>query len=1518
MAKNAEDRYQSALGLKHDLQQCFTQWKETGEIAEFELGQRDICDRFLIPEKLYGREAEVQTLLDAFDRVADGNSEMMLVAGLSGIGKTAVVNEVHKPITQKKGYFIKGKFDQFNRNIPFCAFVQAFRSLMGQLLGESDAALVAWKTKILAAVGESGQVLVEVIPELAAIVGEQPPVPELSGSAAQNRFNLLFGQFVRVFATPEHPLVIFLDDLQWGDSASLNLLKLLMEESERGHLLVLGAYRDNEVFPAHPLMLCLDEIEKQGGQLETLTLKPLSESDINQLVADTLLCETEVAAPLSRLTYQKTRGNPFFTTQFLQGLHEEGCIIFEVEAGYWQCDMARLRELTLTDDVVAFMVGRLQKLPKETQEVLKLAACIGNHFDLQTLAKVCNLTSQAEVAVDLWCVLQEGFVVPENETYKFFQGSTSGVANVEEISIGYRFLHDRVQQAAYSLISDDRKQATHLKIGQLILNKTSESELEENIFTIVNQLNIALSLIKSESERLQLARLNLVAGKKAKASTAYTAAIEYLEKSLALLPEHCWKSQYDLTLSCYVNAIECEYLNAHFVKADSLAKIVLKRAQNLLDRVRIYELKIQMHVARLESMAAMELGLQVLEMLGVELVETPPDCLEVEALIDLQELTDTYHLAVMRILMSLISSAYFADPTLLPKIIFTTIARSRLYGNSFHSAYGYVLYGLLLCGPFQDIDMGYRYGQLALKLLDKFDAKEIKARVLLVFNGNIRHWKEHTQKTLNPLKEAIQVGLEVGDIEYVGYASGNCSEQIFAIGEPLDSIEKKRRNYLNLMRDLGQEYSINHHQMGLQVTQNLLGKTDSPDALIGSAFDETKMLPIFLKSRNATLLFNLYLAKGRLCYLFGNPIEAFKNLNLAAEYMDSVAGMITVGEQNFYSSLAAIAAASECQDNLNLAIERATANQEKMQYWVTHAPENYQHKYDLVEAEKHRILKQKIEAIESYDRAIAGAKENKYIQEEALANELAAKFYLDWGKEKFAEIYMQEAYYCYARWGAKAKIDRLKKDYPQLLEPIFNQPQNGISFNTAIATLQTEKTTSASTNVNQLLDLASLMKASHILSQDIELDSAIANLMHILQENAGAQTVALMLLHEENLILEAKSIDGEMQPVRGIPILSNDEVPLSIVNTVQHTQNLLVLDNASDEPTYAGDTYIRKYKPKSILCLPLRNRGQKIGILYLENDRCSGAFAEDRVEVLTLLCTQAAIALENARLYQQAQQALQLEKDIHELQRTQLQLIQSEKMYSLGQMVGGIAHEINNPINFIHANVSHANHYMEDALGLIDLYQQYYPDPHPAIGDELEALDFHFLKTDFQNLLQSMKSGSDRIKNIVTSLRTFSRLDEAEFKAVDLHNGLESTLTILENRLQAREQHRGIQVIKDYGKLPLVECYAGQLNQVFMNILNNAIDALSKGENQDSPTIRICTRTETQNIILTISDNGIGMSDDTRHRIFDPFFTTKPVGQGTGLGMAIAYQVIVEKHGGSLTVESEEGRGTQFSIRLPI
>ena len=763
MAKNAEDRYQSALGLKYDLEKCRRQYRETGNIEPFVLGERDLCDRFLIPDKLYGREAEVAQLLVAFERVAGGGLphtpvtetsqsartshappiELVLVAGYSGVGKTAVINEVHKPIVEKRGYFIKGKFDQFQRNIPFSAFVQAFRDLMGQLLGESDRQLQRWKEKILAALGDNGRAIVEVIPELENIIGEQPPVPELSGGAAQNRFNRLFQAFIRVFATPEHPLTIFIDDLQWADLASLKLMQLLMGDREAGYLLLLGAYRDNEVFPAHPLMLALKEIEASEATFERIALTPLSLADLNHLVADTLNCGEEQALPLTELVYAKTRGNPFFATQFLKGLHEDGWIVFNGDEGYWQCDLTQVQELSLSEDVVAFMAGRLHKIPEAARSLMKLAACIGNRFDLATLA-IVGERSQTEAATELWAALQEGLILPSGESYKFFQGIEAAESDGTEVSVRYQFLHDRVQQAAYSLIPNAEKAAVHLHIGELLLRQTPSEQFEEQLFAIVNQLNIGAKLLQERDRREELARLNCRAAEKAKTATAYAGAIAYAEKGLSLLPSNSWETHYFLTRDLAVTLAEAEYLNVNFDRAEELIALVLERGKTLLEKIPAYKLQIGLELARYDYRLGLETGLQVLGQLGFPVDENARDPVQLpdtNAIESLPVADDPHYLAAMEIAANIYAAAVVGNPKMYEPLVARMVSLANEFGQSPTSAYAYVNYGMQQSGQ-GNLEVGYQAGLLGVGILDRFGDKTLKCKVYAVFNGFIRIWNE--------------------------------------------------------------------------------------------------------------------------------------------------------------------------------------------------------------------------------------------------------------------------------------------------------------------------------------------------------------------------------------------------------------------------------------------------------------------------------------------------------------------------------------------------------------------------------------------------------------------------------------------------------------------------------------------------------------------------------------------------------------------------------------------------------
>ncbi|MBD2338169.1 AAA family ATPase [Calothrix sp. FACHB-156] len=1560
LAKNAEDRYQSALGLKHDLETCLYQLKNYGVIRDFEIGKRDVCDRFLIPEKLYGREAEVSTLLQAFERIANGNSEMMLVAGFSGIGKTAVVNEVHKPITRQQGYFIKGKFDQFNRNIPFSAFVQVFRDLMGQLLAESDTQLQIWKNKIIGALGDNAQVIIEVIPELERIIGVQPPAPELSGTAAQNRFNLLLEKFIQVFTTAEHPLVIFLDDLQWADSASLKLIELLMGESSTGHLLLIGAYRDNEVFAAHPLMLTLDAIAKAQAKVNTITLKPLSQPSLNQLVADTLHCAAILAQALTELIYQKTQGNPFFATQFLKGLHQDGLITFDSQTRYWQCDITQVSAAALTDDVVQFMAQQLQKLPVETQEVLKLAACIGNQFDLGTLAIVCE-QSETTAATALWKALQLGLILPQSEVYKFYlSGDRADVDTTNNEAATYRFLHDRVQQAAYSLIPNEQKQTTHLTIGQLLLKHTSSTEIAEKIFDIVNQFKLGIDLITDGQEQIKLAELALIAGRRAKHATAYAAAVEYYSIARTLLANHNWQEFYELMLAVYTEAVEAAYLNTDFEQMEQLAEIVLKYITNILDSIPIYETKILACVAKNQLRLGLDIALVVLHDLGIDIPAYPTpedigkslgethqilagkDPLE---LIDLPLMTDARAKATIRILSSMFGSAYNGCPEMLPLIIGQQVNLSIQYGNTNLSAFAYASYGLILCAFVGAVETSYQFGQLALNLMEKFSAEELHAKIAAVFNNCIRHWQDPLQKTLESLLAGYQSGLTTGDLEWAVWCIFGYSFHSYCAGKELTGLEPELATYGIAIAELKQTTALNYQKAYHQAVLNLLGGSEIPYRLVGNVYNEDVMLPQHQAVNDRPAVYHVQINKVILCYLFGEYEQAIAQATLAEQYLDGVPGLFVSVLLPFYDALAHLAILKSVTEESSHSWERIQNHQAKLKQYANYAPSNHLHKLHLVEAECCRVSGDSYTAMELYDCAITQAKANGYLQEEALANELAAKFYFDWGKEKVAAGYMQSAYYCYSRWGAKAKTDDLANRYPDLLRPIL-QPANQ-SWNPleTLATLATSRasvhastgTQAASTSLNIALDFAAVLKASQSLSSTIHFDELLRQLTQIILQNSGGDRCALILPNSDgNWYLQAITTP-ETTELCSQPLEGNCNIPVKLIQYVKNTQEVVVIEQLKTDLTVI-DEYLTQKQPKSILCLPILHQGNLIGILYLQNRFTSGVFTSDRILILDFLCTQAAISLENARLYQQIanysqnleaeveqktlalnQKAQDLEDTLQHLQKTHAQLIHSEKMSSLGQLVAGIAHEINNPISFIMGNIEHLENYITDLMSLMKLYQEEYAQPSTKIKAKRDEIDIDFIYKDVINILQSMEAGSDRISQIVLSLRNFSRLDESPIKAVDLHSGIESTLLILQNRLQAYKHQPEIQLIKEYGNLPAVTCYPGQLNQVFLHILNNAIDAIREaGNNITQPQIRIRTEVvENEQIKIAIANTSSFIPLHIQQRIFEPFFTTKPIGRGTGLGLFVSYSII-KKHGGNITVNSLPQQETEFVISIPI
>ena len=1355
-------------------------------------------------------------------------------------------------------------------------------------------------------------------------------------------------------------------------------------------LLLIGSYRDNEIDVTHSLNLTIKEIHKENINISHIKLEPLHQSDLGCLISDTLKCELDSIISLTQVVFAKTKGNPFFIHQFIQTLYKDKAIEFNYESGRWECDVADVRKLALTDDVVEFMALQIKRLPSYNQKLLKFAACIGSQFDLKTLSTM-NDKSSEDTITELWESVLQGLVLPVDKN-SFSSNSDVQIAALiidsEDkkqsplshcITSNFKFIHDRVQQAAYYLIPESEKQQIHLELGKKLLEKTSAEFWADDIFQIVNQFNKALTLITVEQERYELAKMNLLAGQKAISSTAYQEALKYLTTGRQLLASDSWKIEYNLSLSLYEAIAEVTYLTGDFQGSENCVEIVLAEAKTLLEKIKVYEIRIQAYGAEGKAIEAVNTALHVLKQLGIGFADNPTQSdveqamvqttsnlagREIEELADLPEMTEAEPLAAMRILSISMTFAYQVAPNLFPLIVIKQISLSNQYGNAALSAFAYVAYGVMLCGIVGDIETGYKFGNLVKSLIHNFQLKEVSIKVAATSFQLIKPWKEHITSTFESLQEIYSEALETGDFEFASHSLNALSYHGYFGGKELNTLQESILTHSNIIKQIKQKRIFYWNEIYRQTVLNLLNYVEEPFTLNGNAYNEKETIPFHLETNDAIALLSLHTCKLQLCYLFSKYAEALENATKAEYYLYGGIGRFITPQVYLYDSLTRLALypkASESEQQELL--EKVATNQEKMQHWANHAPMNFLHKFHLVEAERNSVLGQKMEAMELFDLSIAGAKENEYIHEEALANELTAKFYLKWGKQKIAKSYLDDAYYGYIRWGAKAKVRDLQKRYPQLLNHIVSQEINNITNqNTSLSEVKqlseisNHKTISGTNStISTYLDLESVIQASQALSEQIQLDDLLSTLMKVIMENAGASKCALVLSKNDNLDLELTAI-SDNDNISSIttellftPLESNKNVPLSLINYVKRTQETIVIDDVKIQANLAADSYIINQKPKSILCIPIINQGKFFGVIYLENKLTIGVFTRNRINLINLITNQAAISLKNAILYDNLVEAKEdlekhnqtlerkvaertqeinnknkkLNKAFKELQSTQSQLIQTEKMSSLGQMVAGIAHEINNPVNFIHGNINHASQYVQDLVDVISIYQQEHIENNSAVVEKASEIDLDFVLEDLPKLLKSIQVGTSRIRNIILGLRNFSRLDEAEMKSVDVHEGIENTLMILQHRFKANGSHSEIQLVKEYGQLPKITCYPSQLNQVFMNILSNAIDALEESQKKsqliENSTINISTKLVDSNTArILIADNGVGIEQKVLQKIFDPFFTTKPVGSGTGLGLSISYQIIVDKHKGQLICNSKVGEGTEFSIYIPV
>jgi len=1237
MAKKAEDRYQTVYGLKADLERCLAQIREKGSITPFPLGEADISDQLILSDRLYGREDQVEVLLHSFDRVRDGGNEMLLVRGGAGIGKTALVREVYRSITASRGFFVTGKLDQYQRDIPYDSMIQAFGELVEQLLTESTERLADWREQISAALGGVARVLVDIIPELGLILGETAPVESLPPVEAQNRVDLVFRKLTSVIASEEHPLVIFLDDLQWIDTATLRLIQNLMKTG-CPHLMIIGSYRDNEVTESHPLQLAVKQLEQMGVRIAELELGPLSQSHLVEMLAETLHLGEERVQPLARSIIAKTGGNPFFFRKFLELLHDEGLIHFDSGRGHWAWDDAEIAAHPIADNIVSLMSSKLSDLPAETLELLRVAACIGNRFELGFLTGLFDI-SLKEAAEKIWPAVTGGFIMPMDNNYKLADVDDEGLHGT--IEIHYKFVHDRIQNAAYLFNPEDSLPGLHHQIGRALLaDMEDERRTDRRLFDVVSHLEAAPTPEPGPA-RDELIGLYRDAGIAALETAAYQVSYHYLKTAYSLFSptgsvEEAWSRDYARALELTTRTAQLAYLEDDREAMGRLIDTVLGQARDLLDKVPVFEIEIQSLIHRNDFAGAIEKGRHVLDLLGTALPESPSqdqmlaaisEATEVlgdrppESLLEIPALEDPRLRATMRLLELIYLPSLTAQPMLAPIIASRQVTISITHGNADESAVAYVNFGLTLSGVTRQYAMAFQFGDLAMKLMNRLGIEKYRARTTIMSVCNLAHWKNPIREDAPALLAAYPSALESGELDFAANCLTSYAVMGYLAGTPLDDVVKRFRNADRAMTRLDQGFYRAWLRIWWQSVLNWRGRNENPLALVGEAFDETVMRVDLEGANDFTALFLIDYNKAVLAFHF-DDLDAAEALLPALRDHNQQGG--AMGPASLFYALLIRLAADEHHHRLETenTIEAVNDSLQQMIAWAELAPANYAHKVMLIRAELDRVQGRFMEAREHYDQAIEGANRAGYLQEEALALKLAARFFLAREQYRLAHHYMKDAAYTYARWGAIALVRRLEHGYPQIFG--IDRAEGDRRATTATLGVGTSQ-----------FDLASIARASQAIAGELVQDRMLSKVMEVLLEIAGATKGCLVIKKDTHWLVEVEgTVEGETGVlVPAAPLGDYQGFPQSIVNFVVQTHKAIVIDDSTKDERFNKDTYLREGGPRSILCSPILHQGELMATLYLENDLGTGVFTEDRLEVLQLLSAQIAISIENAALY---------------------------------------------------------------------------------------------------------------------------------------------------------------------------------------------------------------------------------------------------------------------------------------------
>ena len=1576
LAKNAENRYQTAAGVESDLRHCLSEWESLGRIEFFPLGAHDASDRLLIPEKLYGREREIESLVAAFDLVvSDGKTQVVLISGYSGIGKSSVVNELHKVLVPPRGLFASGKFDQYKRDIPYATLAQAFASLVRQLLSKNDEEISRWRSMLLDAVGTNGQLMVNLIPELALIIGEQPSVPELPPQEGQNRFQRVFRRFLGVFARPEHPLALFLDDLQWLDTATLEMLEHLATHSEVTHLLLVGAYRHNEVGPSHPLRRILGTISGAGGRVRETELAPLTSEAVDQMVAESLHCDRASARPLAQLIHERTEGNPFFAIQFFMELSEEGLLRFDHGTAAWAWDVSRIRAKGFSENVVDLMAVKIGRLSVSTRQTLGQLACLGNIAQIATMALVHG-GSEDRIHAALQEAVLAGLIL--------------------RADAAYRFLHDRVHEAAYGLIPESERAAAHLRIGRALATGTAPDALEDAIFDIVNHLNRGSALIEAQDERERLIALNLIAGKRARSSNAYVSARNYLVEATALLAPDEWTRRYEETFGLYLLLSECEYLVGNFETADALFEMLLGRASSELLRVKVHCLRIKLYQVAGKYDQGLAVALNALRAFAVVFPQSEQDIKAAIAvqlhqlpinlagraigeLVEAPVAADPIKGAIIDLLVDAVPCAYIAQPPLFPLVTLEAVNRSITHGNTDQSSYAYGVFALALVSHVGDISSACQFSEMSLRLNERFNNPLLRGTLLHLHGDHVNFWRRHFATGLPILEQAFAACLEVGDLVYAGFLAFETVWQLIEKGDVLDDVLSLSTRYSAFAQQSRNDAVYETIRLEQRFVTSLQGKTKDPLSFDDSTFDEATCLAAIAKASFGCGIVFYHIMKQILAVLYGRYAEALAAAGQAEPVLGAAMAMPIEATYHFFHALTltalySTATAIEQEQYRRLIDEKAA----KLQLWAEHCPENYRNRHALVSAEIARIEGRDVDAMRFYEEAIRSARENGFLHNEAIASELAGRFYLAAGLETNGYGHFGNARACFALWGAAGKVRQLESLYPRLAAA--EGPRRAQTMDAAI----------------ERLDVTTVVKASQAVSGEIELTKLIERLMTVALENAGADRGLLVLPRNDEYLVEAVAdVDGGQIVLRQ-EARSDRAAPDSLIRYVSRTHESVILDDATRPNPFAGDEYLIRRQPRSVFCLPLVRQTAVAGVLYLENTLTSHVFTPDRTALLSLLASQLAISLENTRLYNDLRereakirrlvdanvigivitdiegqmieandallqmvghdredlvsghlrwtdltptewhertaralteltrtgtfqpyekeyfrkdgsrvpvliggaafgetrnQAVAFVLDLTERKRAEesLRELQSDlahmnRLSIMGELGASLAHEITQPIGSARNNARAALNFL---------------DQQPPDLDEV------------REALGCVVGNADRAGDIIDRIRDQIKKAPPRKFLFDLNEAVNEVLVLVRSAITKN----GVAVQTRLApRLCPVHGDRVQLQQVIVNLILNAVEAMGSVETGARELIISTEQSPTNSIVVGVRDSGPGIDPEHLDRVFEAFYTTKSSGVGMGLSIC---RSIIHAHGGRLWAQPNKPRGAAFQFTLP-